>query len=170
MVTSGAMSCGTPAAPARRAPQHNASGGGTLMPRRNNAPLETSASRAALGAVASASSQRTRSTVEHMVTVFAEVWRVLRRDGTLWLNLGDSYANDGKWGGRDGWEARRSAPRRTRGTRQAEHGPQAERPLRHPLARCLRAAGVGVVAAAGHRLVEAEPDAGKRHRPAYDGA
>ena len=34
--------------------------------------------------------------VEHMVEVFREVWRVLRPDGTLWLNLGDSYA--GSWG------------------------------------------------------------------------
>jgi DNA modification methylase len=25
--------------------------------------------------------------------VFAEVWRVLRKDGTLWLNLGDTYAS-----------------------------------------------------------------------------
>jgi len=30
--------------------------------------------------------------VEKMVAVFNEVWRVLRDDGTLWLNLGDSYA------------------------------------------------------------------------------
>lgn len=29
--------------------------------------------------------------VEHIVTVMREVRRVLRRDGTLWLNLGDSY-------------------------------------------------------------------------------
>ena len=28
----------------------------------------------------------------NMVQVFREVWRVLRPDGTLWLNLGDSYA------------------------------------------------------------------------------
>ena len=28
--------------------------------------------------------------------------QVLRDDGTLWLNLGDSYANDGKWGGETG--------------------------------------------------------------------
>jgi len=33
--------------------------------------------------------------VENMVKVFREVWRVLRDDGTLWLNLGDSYANKG---------------------------------------------------------------------------
>jgi site-specific DNA-methyltransferase (adenine-specific) len=29
--------------------------------------------------------------VSNMVSVFREVWRVLRDDGTLWLNLGDSY-------------------------------------------------------------------------------
>ena len=37
--------------------------------------------------------------VARMVEIFAEVRRVLRADGTLWLNLGDAYANDGKWGG-----------------------------------------------------------------------
>ncbi len=31
--------------------------------------------------------------IEKMVRVFREVWRVLRPDGTLWLNLGDSYAS-----------------------------------------------------------------------------
>jgi DNA modification methylase len=30
--------------------------------------------------------------VEHSVAIFREVWRVLRDDGTLWLNLGDTYA------------------------------------------------------------------------------
>ena len=34
--------------------------------------------------------------VAHMVEVFRGVWRVLRDDGTLWLNLGDSYAGSGK--------------------------------------------------------------------------
>jgi len=33
--------------------------------------------------------------VASMVAVFAEVWRVLADDGTLWLNLGDSYADGG---------------------------------------------------------------------------
>ena len=36
--------------------------------------------------------------VEQMVTVFREVRRVLREDGTLWLNLGDSYAGAGPSG------------------------------------------------------------------------
>jgi len=40
--------------------------------------------------------------VARLVDVFREVRRVLRKDGTLWLNLGDSYANDGKWGGSSG--------------------------------------------------------------------
>lgn len=40
--------------------------------------------------------------VSEMVAVFREVRRVLKDDGTLWLNLGDSYANDGKWGGSTG--------------------------------------------------------------------
>lgn len=40
--------------------------------------------------------------IEEMVAVFSDVRRVLRSDGTLWLNLGDSYANDGKWGGHTG--------------------------------------------------------------------
>lgn len=40
--------------------------------------------------------------VERLLPIFAEVRRVLRADGTLWLNLGDSYANDSKWGGTSG--------------------------------------------------------------------
>ena len=40
--------------------------------------------------------------VEHMIEVFREVWRVLRPDGTLWLNLGDAYAGSGKGKNADG--------------------------------------------------------------------
>lgn len=43
--------------------------------------------------------------VARLVEVFREVRRALRDDGTLWLNLGDSYANDGKWGGSTGGKA-----------------------------------------------------------------
>lgn len=38
--------------------------------------------------------------VEALITVFREVRRVLKNDGTVWLNLGDSY-NSGVPGGRD---------------------------------------------------------------------
>lgn len=34
--------------------------------------------------------------VAHTVLVFREVWRLLRTDGTLWMNFGDSYAGSGK--------------------------------------------------------------------------
>jgi DNA modification methylase len=32
--------------------------------------------------------------IQHLVEIFAEVRRILRSDGTLWLNIGDSYARD----------------------------------------------------------------------------
>ncbi len=34
----------------------------------------------------------------HLRVIFGEIWRVLRDDGTVWLNLGDSYASSGTWG------------------------------------------------------------------------
>lgn len=40
-----------------------------------------------------------RTYIDQMVAVFREVRRVLRPDGTLWLNLGDSYAGGGNGGG-----------------------------------------------------------------------
>jgi DNA modification methylase len=36
--------------------------------------------------------------VQKLVEIFREVKRVLKADGTLWLNLGDSYAGSGKGG------------------------------------------------------------------------
>lgn len=43
--------------------------------------------------------------VQTMVAVFREVKRVLRDDGTVWLNLGDSYAGSGKGQMGDGTSA-----------------------------------------------------------------
>jgi len=40
--------------------------------------------------------------IAKLVAVFSEVRRVLRDDGTAWVNMGDSYANDTKWGGSSG--------------------------------------------------------------------
>jgi DNA modification methylase len=37
--------------------------------------------------------------VEHLVAIFRELHRVLRRDGTVWLNIADSYARKGGKGG-----------------------------------------------------------------------
>lgn len=36
--------------------------------------------------------------VAELVALFREIWRVLRDDGTVWLNLGDSYASSGGMG------------------------------------------------------------------------
>lgn len=48
-------------------------------------------------------SERTPETyVENMVAVCHEIKRVLRPDGVFFLNIGDSYANDSKWGGKTG--------------------------------------------------------------------
>lgn len=37
--------------------------------------------------------------IDNLVEVFAEVRRVLKNDGVLWVNLGDGYASGGKGGG-----------------------------------------------------------------------
>jgi DNA modification methylase len=46
--------------------------------------------------------------VAELVAVFREVRRVLRKDGTLWLNIGDSYA--GSWGAQSRDHAGKHAP------------------------------------------------------------
>lgn len=40
--------------------------------------------------------------IENLVKIFREVRRVLKDDGTLWVNIGDSYAASGKGRNRDG--------------------------------------------------------------------
>lgn len=51
-------------------------------------------------------------TPQEFVTVlrdlFREARRVLRDDGTFWLNLGDTYSNAGKWGGNKGYDNKQS--------------------------------------------------------------
>lgn len=37
----------------------------------------------------------------HLTEIFMETWRVLRDDGTLWINIGDSYAQSGGSGSGD---------------------------------------------------------------------
>ncbi len=61
--------------------------------------------------------------VARMVEVFREVRRVLRDDGTLWLNLGDSYA--GSWGNQGRKE--------TRGTQRPINGPMMQRLKAQPV-------------------------------------
>jgi site-specific DNA-methyltransferase (cytosine-N4-specific) len=53
--------------------------------------------------------------ISHLVRVFSEVRRTLREDGTLWLNIGDSYTS----GGRTWRAADKKNPIRAMGTRPA---------------------------------------------------
>lgn len=48
--------------------------------------------------------------IEKMVVLFRELRRVLRKDGTLWLNMGDSYAGSwGNYGAREGNQRERAS-------------------------------------------------------------
>lgn len=78
--------------------------------------------------------------VEAMVALFEEVRRVLRPDGTLWLNLGDSYC--GPAGGNQG-KAGYRAERRHTAKVPAKHGAKHKDLLGIPwmVAFALRAAG-----------------------------
>ena len=49
--------------------------------------------------------------VEKLVIIFREVRRVLKDDGTLWLNIGDSYNGSGKGGDKEGHEGKQSTNR-----------------------------------------------------------
>jgi DNA modification methylase len=44
--------------------------------------------------------------VANMIAVLAEVWRVLKDDGTVWVNLGDSYARVPEKGGSETFNGR----------------------------------------------------------------
>ncbi len=55
--------------------------------------------------------------VERLVEIMREVRRVLRDDGTLWLNLGDSYAGAGHDGGTNSLETNRREQRMFGGKR-----------------------------------------------------
>ena len=57
--------------------------------------------------------------VDSLVAVFREVRRVLRDDGTLWLNLGDSYSSTSKGGGGPPGKTLDGAPAEKNGQRFA---------------------------------------------------
>ena len=49
--------------------------------------------------------------IERLVSVFSECFRVLKADGTFWLNIGDSYAGSGRgWGGKNDLFSRKIQP------------------------------------------------------------
>ena len=82
--------------------------------------------------------------VATMVEVFREVRRVLRKDGTLWLNLGDSYSKSTRGQGGDG---KQSTNRHKRATSRWQIAPGLKpkdlsaSPGASP-SRCRRTAGI----------------------------
>ena len=74
---------------------------------------------------------RRTSTSTRLVAVFREVRRVLRDDGTLWLNLGDSYATGAGRNDTDDRNLARRAAAFGTGT-GAGTGPRSFSPMAHP--------------------------------------
>lgn len=71
--------------------------------------------------------------VENLRLVFAEVRRVLRKDGTCWLNLGDSYF--GSWGNYSGQNRGNGKQREiTNGSQVPNHAYDGEETMRPPTA------------------------------------
>lgn len=100
--------------------------------------------------------------LQALVAVFREVRRVLRPNGTLWVNVGDSYAT----------KSGNQPPTNTRNScgHTAKRVPQGykKRPDRHTLAVGLCPPCRRLVFAARHYLAEAELYAGERERPMHE--
>jgi DNA modification methylase len=94
-----------------------------------------------------------------MVGVFRHIRRVLRPDGTCWVNMGDSYATQpaGNFGG---------AKRGVGPFDEHDEACQAQGPADDAGAAGAGVAGGRVVGAVGHHLAQAEPDAGELRGPA----
>ena len=125
--------------------------------------------------------------VEAMVEVFEEVRRVLTDDGTLWLNLGDSYSRSPKKGGsgpngknKDRWGCGTAQASRSGSsdgfTRRADNpkkrsGNLGEKQLLGiPWRGCLRPAECRLVSSSRYHLAQTEPHARKRDRSLHEGA
>ena len=58
--------------------------------------------------------------LENLLAVFSEAHRVLRSDGTLWLNYGDAYAGGGRGSGSDGSLSRANVGSHTKPSRMSD--------------------------------------------------
>ena len=79
-----------------------------------------------------------------LVDVFRAARRVLRTDGTLWINVGDTYANDTKWGGASGAKNKRTGAPSGMGPRHRVRTglpPKSMMMIPHRLALALQADG-----------------------------
>ena len=101
--------------------------------------------------------------VERLTSIFREVRRVLTPDGTLWLNIADTYAGKGNQG--DSLDPK--YPNGRTGQAVALNGKVEgckAKDDRHSVAAGVRAARRRLVSALGHHLAKGEPHAGERHR------
>ena len=136
-------------------------------------------------------SRRRRIHLPRMVAVFREVRRVLRDDGTVWLNLGDSYARvsskggsgrggknlaaygdnyglaqSAKTGSSDGAAGRAERP----GSRSFGFGLKEKDLMMMPARVAIALQRGRLVSAQRHHLAQAEPDAGECDRSSNIGA
>ena len=105
--------------------------------------------------------------IQKLVEVFREARRVLRDDGTLWINIADSYAGSGKGRNTDGTYNKKSAKAKHK---QGEHrgqfnsndsgdNLQAERLNRHTVDACFCTSGGWVALTARDYMVETQSNA-----------
>jgi hypothetical protein len=98
--------------------------------------------------------------VQTMVEVFREVRRVLKADGTCWLNLGDTYANTNRGHNSNGLGKLNGSNLKNK----AQYEPNRNTPLPPGLkAKDL----IGIPWRVAFAL-QAQPDAGKCHRPMHE--
>lgn len=58
--------------------------------------------------------------IERLVAIFREVRRVLKDDGTLWINIGDSYAGSGKGRNADGTHSNKTPDKESHGQKSGK--------------------------------------------------
>ena len=100
--------------------------------------------------------------LQSLVSVFHEVRRVLRADGTLWVNMGDSYAT--RSGSQPPTNTRNSCGHTAKHT---PRGVQIQRPNRRSLATGFCPPGRRVVFAPGYYMEQIQLYAGERPGPLH---
>lgn len=93
--------------------------------------------------------------VQKLVEVFREVRRVLRDDGTLWLNLGDTYISTAPGTMHAGGDQASAEDR----TAKKAGWAQTEGPRRDSVARRIRPTSRRLVFAVGHHLAQKQSHA-----------
>ena len=99
--------------------------------------------------------------IERLTAVFHELKRVLRPDGTFWLNISDTYCGTGRKGGY-------TDPKYPKGRNGPYSGGlQAQGHDRDSLASGVLPTRRRLVSAQRYYLAERQPHAGKRERPSH---